>query len=268
MLNVVEKITYSCATHVFPNSKELKKIIIQEKLCPEEKLKVIANGSSNGIATSYFNPAAFSQEQLTTLQNELQINPEDFVFIFIGRLVGDKGVNELVHAFKKLNQTYTNARLLLVGSMEPDLDPLEEETMETIGNHPHIIQAGYQPDIRPYLLISNLLVFPSYREGFPNVVMQAGAMGLPAIVSNINGCNEIIREGQNGCIIPPKDREQLYEKMEYYINHPDVLEAQTAQARTSIQERYEQKVVWRALLEEYRLLEKPVEHVQTSFQTN
>jgi glycosyltransferase involved in cell wall biosynthesis len=106
------------------------------------------------------------------------------------------------------------------------------------------------------LAISDIFVFPSYREGFPNVVMQAGAMELPAIVTNINGCNEIIVDGVNGLIIPPKDEKNLQEKMELLLNDSDLRMKLKSNAREMITSRYEQKWVWEALLEEYRQLEE------------
>src|SRR5690606_23555731 len=151
-------------------------------------------------------------------------------FIFIGRLVRDKGINELINAFKSYDLKKTidrnlikkhRVKLLLVGPMEKDLDPLLPETLNEIEANPNIISTGFQKDIRPYLSISNVLVFPSYREGFPNVVMQAGAMGLPAIVTDINGCNEIIKEGENGTIIPAKDAGALQNAMEHMIADPE-----------------------------------------------
>src|SRR5690606_35400329 len=131
------------------------------------------------------------------LRAQFGLNVDDYIYIFIGRLVHDKGVTELVNAFRQKKSIdrgdeRTNIKLLLVGNYEQDLDPLSRNTLLHIENDKNILAVGFQSDVRPYLAISNALVFPSYREGFPNVVMQAGAMGLPAIVSDINGCNEII----------------------------------------------------------------------------
>lgn len=111
---------------------------------------------------------------------------------------------------------------------------------------------GYQNDVRPFLVASDALVFPSYREGFPNVVIQAGAMGLPAIVTDINGCNEIVLPDLNGVIIPSKDEQALYESMKYFASHPVEVEKMAANARPLIASRYEQRVVWNALLDEYK----------------
>lgn len=252
LLDFVEKITYASATHVYPNSYGLLEIIKQNNYCEASKLKVIGNGSSNGIATSYFNPDLFTLEQKAALRTSVGIDEADFVFIFVGRLVKDKGINELISAFKKLDQEKTNVKLLLVGAYETDLDPLQNETIATIGSVSSIITVGYQNDVRPYFAISNALVFPSYREGFPNVVLQAGAMQLPAIVTDINGCNEIIKNAVNGIIIPVKNESAIYEAMFLLCSDATNYAALKANARQMIVCSFEQNVVWHALLEEYK----------------
>lgn len=256
LLNAVEKVTYTCATRIYPNSYGLKEIIIEEQFCKANKLKVLGNGSSNGIDTAYFSPVNFSDQQNQILKTNLGIQAEDFVFIFVGRLVGDKGINELVLAFKNISSEANRVKLILVGSFESDLDPLEQETMQEITANNNIISVGFQKDVRPYLAISHCLAFPSYREGFPNVVMQAGAMGLPCIVTNINGCNEIIIEGQNGTIIPVKDVDALYKVMKKMVDAVNFRTQLQQNSRPMIISRYEQQVVWEAILAEYKRLEK------------
>jgi glycosyltransferase involved in cell wall biosynthesis len=258
VLNFVEKITYSCATKVYPNSFGLKAIIIEAQFCKVSKLKVLANGSSNGIDTSFFNPENFSKEQNKILRKELALAEEDVVFIFVGRLVGDKGINELVAAFDTLTKRFQNIKLLLVGAFESDLDPLNNQTLKMIDGNSAILSAGFQQDVRPYFAIADALVFPSYREGFPNVVLQAGAMGLPSIVSDINGCNEIIKEEENGLIISVKDSEAIYKAMKRVLEDSVLKNKLQNNARNMITELYEQKVVWNALLKEYKSLEKNV----------
>ena len=258
LLNFVEKLTYACATKVYPNSFGLKAIIIEAQFCKVSKLKVLANGSSNGIDTSSFNPANFSKEQNKILRKELALAEEDFVFIFVGRLVRDKGINELVAAFEKLSTENKKVKLLLVGPFEEELDPLEAQTNGIINENEKIISVGFQNDVRPYFAIADALVFPSYREGFPNVVLQAGAMGLPSIVSDINGCNEIIKEEENGLIISVKNAEAIYKAMKRLIENPALKNKLQNNARNMITEVYEQKVVWNALLKEYKSLEKNV----------
>src|SRR5690606_18023502 len=216
ILDFVEKVTYAAATRVYPNSKGLYDFILKEGYTSRNKLKVIGNGSSNGVDTNFFDKGEIPIGMQNSLKEKLKIFSEDFVFIFVGRLVGDKGLNELVTAFKKLANS--KMKLLLVGALESDLDPLKPHTLQEIEDNPSIISVGFQKDVRPYFAVSDALVFPSYREGFPNVVMQAGAMELPCIVSNINGCNEIIIEGENGTIIPVKNSEAIYNAMEKFVN--------------------------------------------------
>src|SRR5690554_1442343 len=254
VLDFVEKLTYSSATKVYPNSKILQAFILEHRYAPSEKLKVIANGSSNGIDTAYFDPDQVSSAQKQQLKEELEIKADDFVFVFVGRLVGDKGINELVSAFKSVQQEglQKQPKLLLVGDFETELDALQEDTLQEIKQNSAILSVGFQKDVRPYFAIADCLAFPSYREGFPNVLMQAGAMGLPSIVSNINGCNEIIVSGENGLIVPVKNSHDLYQAMLTMINDEALYERLQSHARTMIASRFEQVLVWEAILEEYR----------------
>ncbi|HEY0091347.1 MAG TPA: glycosyltransferase family 4 protein [Flavobacterium sp.] len=257
ILNFVERLTYTCATKVYPNSKGLMEIIIQNRFCSKDKLTVLANGSSNGIDTAHFSPEHFSIGQNLELKRELSIHEKDFVFIFVGRLVKDKGMNELISAFTRLQAENKHLKLLLVGDYEADLDPLSGQTLKEIKTHPAIISTGFKYDVRPYFAISDVLVFPSYREGFPNGVLQAGAMGLPCIVSDINGCNEIISDTINGRIIPVKNEQALYSAMRSIVENVEAREDMRNNARRMIVSRYEQHVVWEAILEEYRKFDNP-----------
>lgn len=253
ILNLVEKLTYVCATKVYPNSKGLEEFILENNFAPKEKIKIIGNGSSNGINTAFFASEQISEEETLKLKAQLDIAKDDFVFIFVGRLVKDKGINELITAFTNLNLSKT--KLLLVGPLESDLDPLLPETLTEIDENINIINVGYQSDVRPYFKVANVLVFPSYREGFPNVVMQAGAMGLPAIVSNINGCNEIIEEEKNGLIIPVKNSKAIEEAMREVYQEKSLFDQLKSNARQMIVSRYEQKIIWEAIRNEYENLE-------------
>lgn len=255
ILKSVEKLTYSCATMVYPNSKGLYDFIVANKFTEHGKLKIIGNGSSNGINTKHFSPEQVSQSEQENLKTALGIEAEDFVFVFVGRLVGDKGINEVVQAFKKLINQNSKVKLILVGMEERDLDPLEQWTQEEINSNKNILFVGYQDDIRPYLVISKALVFASYREGFPNVVLQAGAMGLPSIVSNINGCNEIIVDGKNGIIIPVKNSEAIEKAVLRMMNEKVFFLSLQSNTREMITSRYEQQVIWDCILEEYKQAE-------------
>lgn len=256
ILNIVEKLTYRFATRVYPNSKGLYDFIASEKFAPLEKVAIVGNGSSNGIDTSYFSASLYSEEFIATQKEKIGIPANDFVFIFVGRLVGDKGINELVRAFESIQKVTSSVSLLLVGPFEDSLDSLEVTTKQRIEANAKIVTTGYQQDVRPYFAISDALTFPSYREGFPNVVMQAAAMGLPCIVSDINGCNEIITEAVNGLIVPKKNEKALKNAMLRLVNDSGLFNELAANARPSIVSLYERRVLWEALLKEYNDLLK------------
>lgn len=270
ILIMMDRLLCLHATHVYPEGKGVKEDLERFRIT-KKPLKIIANGNVNGVDLMYFNPHALSHSDVNTFKQEVGITPNDFVFIFVGRLVGDKGINELVTAFKQIrrsadSQSSRNCKLLLVGPLEHDLDPLLPDTLQEIESSPDIITTGFQKDVRPYFAISDCLAFPSYREGFPNVVLQAGAMGLPAIVTDINGCNEIITDGENGLVIPVKDTTAL-ERAMLRLMSDDILFAKTkSTARESIASRFAQEKVWRALLDEYQKMCGEIEKQSTMTQ--
>ena len=253
VLIIMDKILCYCATNVYPEGNGVKNDLLAHAITTKP-LKVLANGNVNGVDLGGRHIIKKTTIQKQEVRTKLNIQETDFVFIFVGRLVGDKGINELVQAFSQL--TNLNAKLLLVGPYESELDPLQLETLHQIKNNSNIITVGFQEDVRPYFAISHCLVFPSYREGFPNVVLQAGAMGLPSIVSNINGCNEIIEEGFNGTIVPSKNKELLYLSMQRIIRDEVWRNKLQKNARERINSHYKQQLVWEALLLEYQKIMK------------
>lgn len=252
ILDAVEKLTYACATKVYPNSIGLHDIIVEQEYAAPDKLKLLGKGSSNGIDTDYFNPDLYDLDERRNFKSSVGIPSDDVVITFVGRLVADKGINELVEAFLELQKENNNTSLLLVGPFEQELDPLDDLNYEQIKEHPKIFSVGYQEDVRPYFAVSDILAFPSYREGFPNVVMQAGAMGLPSVVTDINGCNEIIEEGSNGIIIPVKDALALKSALQVFVENPEVRRNLGNKARKRITENFERKHFWEVLLKEYK----------------
>ncbi|MGS4343983.1 glycosyltransferase family 4 protein [Myroides odoratus] len=256
LLGKMEALTYACATKVYPNSFGLEKIILAEKFTTSEKLKVIGKGSSNGIETSQFNPAVISDNVRTVLREELQIKEDEMVFLFVGRVVKDKGINELVKAFVQLHVEYPESHLVLVGNFERNLDPILPSTEKLIEDHNNIHAVGFKTNINEYFFMGDVFTFPSYREGFPNVVMQASAMQLNSIVSDINGCNEIIKEGHNGWIVPVKNSDALYDRMKWCLENKELSCQMGLKGREIIQRDYERQFVWSQILEEYKSLIK------------
>lgn len=245
-----DRLTCACATHINPEGNGVKQDLIRFGIT-KKPLKILANGSVKGIDLDYF------QRTPEVMQAAEAYKKDDcFTFCFVGRMVRDKGMNELVSAFVRLNAQYPKTRLILIGSFERNLDPVLPETEIQILNHPAIEFLDEQNDVRPFFSASQALVFPSYREGFPNVVLEAGAMGLPTIATDINGCNEIIIPGKNGVLVPSKDEAALYAAMEDFLLHPEKVASLAADSRQLIAERYDRKLIWDALLEEYNVLLK------------
>ena len=170
----------------------------------------------------------------------------------MGRLDRDKGIDELVQAFRKLDKEYPNVHLFLVGAEEPEGKSILDETKEIIAQDDHIhLSDGWQADVRPWYAAADALVHPSRREGFPNVVIEAGAMGLASIVTDINGSREIVKDGLNGTIVPAQDPEALYGAMKDFLEHPEKVQEMAAAAR-ELSKRYEQKYVRQCLDVFYR----------------
>lgn len=254
LLLFLDKVICYCATNVYPEGNGVKNDLINYKVT-KKPLKVIGNGNVNGVDLQHFDPNLFDQKKIKQIRQDYDIKDSDFVFVFIGRLVTDKGIKELIDAFCTMGKAGKNAKLLLIGHVEGESDQLPKKTWQKINTHKSINYIGVQRDVRPFLAISDALAFPSYREGFPNVVLEAGAMGLPAIVTNINGCNEIIEHGNNGLIIPPKDVGSLLNSMIELRTNKILLQKLADNARPMIASRFERSYVWSAILEEYRRIE-------------
>lgn len=253
LLKTMERISCYCATQVLCVSNGVKATLMADDICKAAKLKVVGNGSANGIDTVKFDRKNIPMDTVLSI-----VDPYDnkFVFCFVGRLVKDKGVNELVSAFKRLAGIYNDVKLILVGPLEDNENAIDESTKKEISSNSNIVFWGRQKDIRPFMCASDVFVLPSYREGFGVVLMEAGALGIPCITTDIIGCNEIIQDGVNGKIIPPRNEEALYNVMKWMYDHRNNEVKEMARcARSLVVRRYEQLMVWNAMLKEYHSLE-------------
>lgn len=237
-------LTCACATHILPEGQgvlnDLKNGGITKK-----PLKVLGYGNVMGVDMQRFDPKRFT---------DVKKDDDVFTFIFVGRLVGDKGVNELVEAFTILQHKYANTRLVLVGKYEEHLDPIKKETLDNIKSNPAIDACGpkYGDDLLVEYMKSDCHVLPSYREGFPNTPMEAGALGLPNIVTDINGAREIVEDGVNGFIVPPRSVQPLYDAMERILVDSELREKLKQNARSMIESRFEKSFVQTCLLNFYQ----------------
>lgn len=260
LLNFVESLTYWCADWVLPNSQELKQFILDNNLSPDKsKVIVLGNGSSNGIDLEYFSVNSSLQAESRDFREQHGIGAHDVVLSFMGRLANYKGVNELVKAFQILQQRHNNLKLILIGAPE-DLNPLEEVTDSEIVNNQSIIAVGHQNDVRKFLVASDIFVFPSYREGFPQALLQASAMGIPCIATNINGCNEMIEDGKTGILIQPKSTEAIVEACEKLIENRQASERMGMLAQQFVLKNFEQQQLWKAIHTFYNSKLSPRKH--------
>lgn len=247
ILVFTDRLTCACATHIVPEGEGVRNDLTSYRITAKP-LKVLGHGNVRGIDLERFDPSLPE-----VMDSAAKIRKEGvFTFIFIGRLVRDKGINELVSAFTELNREIPDTRLILVGEQESELDPLSPETMESISGCASIEAVGRQNDVRPWLAASDALAFPSYREGFPNVVIEAGAMGLPSVVTDINGSREIVSHGVNGVIIPTRDRDALLTAMRNMIGQREDTAKMAAAARPMVAGRFEQSFVRKCLKDYYR----------------
>ena len=202
------------------------------------------------------NLSYFSKEdsEIANIRLIHKIDNKDFVFGFVGRLVRDKGISELVSSFLAINKIYKNTKLLLVGSYEDKLDPLDPWVKSEIETNRNILNFGYQNDVRPFYKAMNAFVFPSYREGFGVSLIEALSMELPVIASDIVGCNEIIQNDVNGILVPKKSIGKLTNAMQLLINDREKAFTLGVKGRESVSVRYDQNKVWENTLDAYKNL--------------
>lgn len=245
ILMATDWLTCACATHVIPEGEGVKNDLLNHGIT-HKPLKVLGYGNVRGIDLEHY----ARTEVVMRKADKIRVK-DVFTFVFVGRIVRDKGINELVAAFKRLQTKVPKTRLILVGEYEDALDPITPEARKEIEDNSCILAVGNQKDVRPWLAASDALVFPSYREGFPNVVIEAGAMGLPSIVTDINGSREIIQDGVNGLIVPSKNEDALLKEMERLVEDAALVSYLASHARRLVASRYELGYVKQCLLDFY-----------------
>jgi len=247
VLMATDWLTCACATHIIPEGEGVKNDLINNGIT-KKPLKVLGYGNVMGVDMEKFS----RRTEVLNIANTIG-NGSYFTILYVGRIVKDKGINELMSAFERLYSETTNVRLWLVGSFEDSLDPISEKAKDIIYNNPGVEYVGpkYGDELLAYYAAADCFVFPSYREGFPNTVLEAGAMELPCIVTDINGSREIIKQGENGVVIPPKDTSALYHAMKDMITDHTAREYMASNARKMVGDRFEQGFVRKSLYDFY-----------------
>lgn len=241
VLMAMEWLTCHCATTVIGVSQGVVNQLVVDRLCPKGKSLIIGHGTAGGIDINHYSRNALCDNK--DMRTELGIPKDAFVFCFIGRIVKDKGISELIQAFVSLIKKHKSSYLLLIGPQENDLDPIDDTIQQLIDAEDHIFALGRIDDVRPYLTISNAFVLPSYREGVGQVLLEANSMDVPCIATDIIGPRDVILPKVNGELVEVHSVISLYEKMEEWIEHPGRVHAMALKCRHFVKQHYDSNLV-------------------------
>lgn len=247
VFKLVEKFTCFCSTDIAPDSKGNLKFAIGEDLYPRKKGSVIYNGSATGVNLRKYD---ISQKIIwrNNIRAELSLNKGSFVYGFVGRITKDKGINELVNVFQRLTQNDSGIFLILIG-MEEEKHGLNLTVVEAIHHHPQIIILGWKANVQEYMAAMDVMVLPSYREGFGIVAIEAQAMGVPVITTDIPGPRDAIINRKTGILISAADEESLMEAMQALKNNQNLIKSMSDKALPFVKENFEQGKFWEKVLE-------------------
>jgi glycosyltransferase involved in cell wall biosynthesis len=242
LLNVIERLTSWASTEVVANSQSLASRIAELRLAPHGKLRQTHPGSSHGVDSDHFSPRLPDLE----LADELGIDGSVPVIGFVGRLTHDKGIDCLISAVALLREDDVSCQLLVVGAqIEPD-SAIYLDKLESAGGH--VIAVGAVDDVRPYFGLMDVHVLPSLREGFPNVVLEASAMGLPTVTTDATGAIDSVQEGKTGLIVKTQDQRGLAEAIKTLIRDPGMASRYGAAARNWVVADFQTEAVVQTLL--------------------
>jgi len=259
LLFFIEKLTYLFSNKVMPNSNSLLRYIRTHRMTSEKKLHLLGGGSSNGIDLKQFSEKSIEANRLRILKNQINYSSENIYLIAVGRIVVDKGIIELISAFNVVQDYTPNLKLILLGPLEKERpeETLPSEILHTINNHPNIIHINWSDEVEYYLHLSNLLIHASYREGFPNVLLQAGAMNCPIICSNILGNIDIVDHENTGLLFDVKNASNLAERIKWSLDNPQAMKDFADRLYSKIQNNYSRTTFHNKMRNFYlKLLEK------------
>jgi len=243
ILTGAEWLAASCATAVVCNSPSLLDAFAALRLAPRSKLRILGAGSSNGVDVKRFAPTSERHREASDLRSLLGIPAQALVIGFIGRFTRDKGIVELLALFEQLQTSFSDLHLLLVGDYEPG-DPVPTATQHQIANHPHIHTAGFVADAALYYHLMDLLIFLSYREGLPNVPLEAAAAGIPTVGFRATGVVDAVIDGETGRLVPIGDMEQLHSVVSKLLADTSLRKQLGQQAQQYVYREFDQKKVW------------------------
>lgn len=247
-----EKIVCSLSTRIEPDSYGNLEFSVSEGLYPESKANVIWNGSAAGVDLEKFDIALKASWRKQT-RHHFNITEDTFVIGFVGRLTKDKGIFDLLQSMKEILSLYSNVKLLLIGEMEDDTI-FKNSFYQWSLKQENIIYGGTTREIEKYYAAMDLLILPSYREGFGTVLIEAQAMGLPVISSNIIGPTEAMIEGETGLIINKGDPQSITNTLKKLINDRHYTLQLGENARKFVKENFDDRVLIKKIKEDRDLL--------------
>jgi glycosyltransferase involved in cell wall biosynthesis len=251
ILIYMEKVTGKAAQYVWPNSHSLLNYIRHHKLVSEKKMEVIGHGSSNGVDLNRYTVSALKPEKLHEIKQLLNYDDDLCYLLNMGRIVKDKGIDEVLGAFTVVHAVNPKLRLIMLGAFEDDLDPISEEAKEILKTHPAIIHIDWSDEVEYFMHLSHLLIHASYREGFPNTLLQSGAMNCPIICSAIEGSVDIVTHNETGLLFQPGNVKDLLEKLKHALAHPDEMNHYATNLRSKIEKYFSQPYLHSCLKEKY-----------------
>lgn len=254
LLNMLTRFSCRLANRVWCDSHSMRQHLIESKLCHAEKIVVLGHGSSNGIESNQkFNPATYSAADRLALRAEHGIPADALTVCFVGRIVADKGMRELAGAWRILREKFPDLHLLVVGPFEPQ-DPLDPQDEELLRTDSRIHLAGMRQDVPRHLAAVDLLVNPSYREGFNVALLEASAMSLPVVATRVPGCADPVVEGVTGTLVPVRDAAALAAAIEAYVLDAALRERHGRAGRERVVCDFRPQQIWQELEHNYRQL--------------
>jgi glycosyltransferase involved in cell wall biosynthesis len=250
ILKGVEIISCRLAHQVLCVSRSVAREAVEYGLCSAEKIRVLGAGGNGVDAIGKFNPALLGNNTGRRVRTEFKIPDDALVLGFVGRIVRDKGIGELVKAWKSLRDEFPTLHLLIVGPFEHQ-DSIPSEVESQLRNDPRIHLAGAVQDMPPYYTAMDICVLPTYREGFPNVAVEAAAMELPVVATRVPGCLDAVIHGTTGLLVPPRKAELLTDDLRTYLNWPFLRKKHGQAGRKHVIKHFQPKMIWQELLQVY-----------------
>jgi glycosyltransferase involved in cell wall biosynthesis len=253
LLKMMEWTACALADRVLAVSRSVMDGVVFQRLCSEQKIKVLEHGSSNGVdAVNRFNPANIDQVKRGRLRSQFCGHEDAVIIGFVGRLVKDKGVVELASAWKRIRNACDNTCLLMIGPREPH-NPVPRDILEELSRDDRVIMLDFvaNGDLPNYYAIMDIVVLPTYREGFPNVVLEAAAMGLPVVAAKVTGCVDAVADGVTGKLVAPRDVQSLVEAISHYVQDRKLRLNHGQAGRERVLKYFRPEPIWEALFEEY-----------------